>query len=279
MNSGIPTKYKEYKKSQKETHPREPSSKNRTKPPLKRKREAPSHRGSDLAPRDRPAKQPRTEKVPANNDRKPPPEGATGPDVVYTRGRRGEPVNKPIVNSAMSRLFPYSYVFPYTLPDSEPAFYILLCPEPECANPQFSSHPLKHDRAAKHLKKCRVWFDSEATMVSRYARKGKFLHSIPPDQRKTWGTPLTQRNRAVLTHTGSTPISEDAAANYNQKVADLIGKKRSEHGLSQDKNGGVQDLPAHGSVEEVVDDHEVSINVVPDKTKAAADASMEVGKV
>ncbi|KAF6785381.1 hypothetical protein CSOJ01_15607 [Colletotrichum sojae] len=148
-----------------------PSSKKRTKPSDKRQRETPNRGGSDFAPRGRPAKQPRTENVKANNDRNPPPERTTGPEVDYTWGRRGHPVNKHIFNSALSRFFQYSHVLLYTLPDSEPAFCILLCPEPECPSPQFSAHPLKNGRAAKHIEKRGVWFNSETTMASRYARK------------------------------------------------------------------------------------------------------------
>ncbi|KAF6812752.1 hypothetical protein CPLU01_14826 [Colletotrichum plurivorum] len=252
-NSGIPTVYKESRKSQREPQQREPNSKKRAKPSHKRQRETATHDDPDPPRRDRPAKQPRTEKPSVNNDRKHLKEPVTGPEVEYTWGRRNQPVNKPIVNSTLTRFFPYSYIFPYKLPDSELAFYILLCPEPGCSDPQFSTHPLKHNRAARHLEKCGVWFDSEVTMVSRYARK-------------------------VLMGRGQVPLSEEAAADYNEQLAKLLAEESGGDANSHDKNRGVQDFPGIGSMELIADEHEVSSTEVRAKTPAETDSSIEVGK-
>lgn len=49
--------------------------------------------------------------------------------------------------------------------------FILRCPATKCQHPVFSLHPLKQDRAVKHLKACGQRFDDEEDIVKRYARQ------------------------------------------------------------------------------------------------------------
>ena len=51
--------------------------------------------------------------------------------------------------------------------------FILRCPATKCQHPVFSLHPLKQDRAVKHLKACGQRFDDEEDIVKRYARQGQ----------------------------------------------------------------------------------------------------------
>ncbi|KAI0008955.1 hypothetical protein F4779DRAFT_618077 [Xylariaceae sp. FL0662B] len=65
------------------------------------------------------------------------------------------------------------WIFDYIIhSDNRPhsALFTMRCPSSSCDNPVFTKHPLRRQRAAKHLKRCRVPFKDTKDMVRRYAR-------------------------------------------------------------------------------------------------------------
>jgi len=56
--------------------------------------------------------------------------------------------------------------------DPRHSLFVMKCPR-NCQSPVFTKHPLMEERAASHLRRCRVPFRSEKDMIRRYARRGK----------------------------------------------------------------------------------------------------------
>ncbi|KAI1084553.1 hypothetical protein F5B20DRAFT_210765 [Whalleya microplaca] len=74
----------------------------------------------------------------------------------------------------MTRVYKGNYwVFDYTIRlrnKAHNALYVMRCPSKSCDKPVFSKHPLRKQRAEKHLKRCGLPFKDTRDMVRRYAQ-------------------------------------------------------------------------------------------------------------
>lgn len=82
--------------------------------------------------------------------------------------RRDWALQRPIPKAQTDNYWVFDYLF-----EERRYLFILRCPAASCQHPVFSLHPLKQDRAVKHLEACGQRFDDEEDIIRRYARQGQ----------------------------------------------------------------------------------------------------------
>jgi hypothetical protein len=90
--------------------------------------------------------------------------------------RRPTPRRKPFPNTICKRDVKgrKAWIFEYDPAGYPGAMYILRCPSTSCESPVFRCHPMRHKRAEKHFRNCKVRFRDEEDIVLRFACQGMF---------------------------------------------------------------------------------------------------------